>query len=114
MIFNDEQWEIIKQAGPHFRTAKQDYIRNIPQFLTNEIVKVYEEATGKTVMNKDSHCSVCVLRIYQQIGKAYFADLEERNKKQNEIENEKGNNNKKNAEANDGNEKKKKRSTKKV
>lgn len=114
MIFNDEQWEIIKQAGPHFRTAKQEYIRNAPQFLTNEIVRVYEEATGKIVLNKDSHCSVCVLHIYQQIGKAYFADLEERNKKQNEIENEKGNDNKKNAETNDGNEKKKKRSTKKV
>jgi hypothetical protein len=114
MIFNDEQWEVIKQAGPHFRTAKQDYIRNAPQFITNEIVKVYEEATGKTVMNKDSHCSVCVLRIYQQIGKAYFADLEERNKKQNEIENEKGNNNKKNGTPDNGNQKKKKGSSSKV
>lgn len=111
MIFNDEQWEVIKQAGPHFRTAKQEYIRNAPQYLTQEIVKVYEEATGKTILNKDSHCSVCVLRIYQQIGKAYFADLEERNKKQNEIENENGCNKKVNAKSNSRNKEKKKRSS---
>lgn len=86
MIFNDEQWEVIKKASPHYKTAKQDYIRNAPQFLTNEIVRVYEEATGKTVLNKDSKCSVCVLRIYQQIGKAYFADLEERNSVENKNE----------------------------
>lgn len=84
MIFNEEQWNIIKKASPHYETAKRDFIRNATRKMTEDIVGVYEAATGKTVPNKDSHCSVCVLRIYQIIGKAYFADLKERQKMEDE------------------------------
>ena len=78
MIYNEEQWEVIKQASPHFRTARQDYIRNATRQMTQQIVDVYESATGKTIMSKDYKCAVCVLRIYQTIGKTYFSDLAER------------------------------------
>lgn len=80
MIYNDEQWKIIKNASPHFLTARKDYIRNVPRPLTDQIINTYEEATGKTLANKNSNCMVCVLRIYQTIGKTYFSDLDERNK----------------------------------
>lgn len=112
MIFNEEQWKIIKKASPHYDTARRDYIRNAPRWLTDEIIKAYEEATGKTVQNKNSNCSSCILRIYQMIGKDYFKDLAER--KKIEIENEKGNDTKGNAETDNGNKKKKKRSSRKV
>ena len=82
--------------------------------MTEQIINIYESATGKQLLYKDLNCATCVLRIYQQVGKAYFADLEERNKKQNEIENEKGNNNKENGTPDNGNQKKKKGSSSKV
>lgn len=87
MIYSNEQWEVIKQAGPHFRTARQDYIRNATRQMTEQIVDVYESATGKTIMSKDYKCAVCVLRIYQTIGKTYFSDLAEREElEKNKIE----------------------------
>lgn len=93
MIYNEEQWEVIKQAGPHFRTARQDYIRNATRQMTQQIVDVYESATGKTVMSKDYKCAVCVLRIYQTIGKTYFSDLAEREElEKNKIEDNAENN----------------------
>lgn len=93
MIYNEQQWEVIKQAGPHFRTARQDYIRNATRQMTQQIVDVYEAATGKTVMSKDYKCAVCVLRIYQTIGKTYFSDLAEREElEKNKIEDNAENN----------------------
>ena len=75
-IYTEEQWKLIKQASPHYETARREYIRNAPRWLTEQIMNVYEAATGKTVMHKDLSCAVCVLNIYKQIGKTYFADLE--------------------------------------
>lgn len=80
MIYNDEQWEQIKQASPHYETARRDYIRNAPRWLTEQIMTVYEDATGRTIMSRNLNCAVCVLHIYQTVGKTYFADLDERNK----------------------------------
>lgn len=80
MIYTEEQWETIKQASPHFDTARHEYIRNAPRWLTEQIISVYEAATGKTILHKNLSCAVCMLNIYKQIGKTYFSDLEERNK----------------------------------
>ena len=78
MIYTEEQWRIIKQASPHYESAKHEYIRNAPRWLTEQVINVYESATGKTVMHKDLSCAVCVLNIYKQIGKTYFQDKRER------------------------------------
>lgn len=78
MIYTEEQWKIIKQASPHYETAKHEYIRNAPRWLTEQVINVYESATGKTVLHKDLSCAVCVLNIYKQIGKTYFQDKLER------------------------------------
>jgi hypothetical protein len=78
MIFTDEQWNEIKKASPHFESARRDYIRNAPSWLTKSVVDIYEAATGNKIPHKDFTCATCVLRIYQTIGKAYFADLKER------------------------------------
>lgn len=86
MIYDEYQFEIIKKASPHFETARRDYIRNAPRWLTEEIVSTYETATGKKVLSKDYGCAVCVLHIYQQIGKTYFADLKEREELKSEIQ----------------------------
>lgn len=103
MIFTDEQFNIIKEASPHFNTARQEYIRNAPRYLTEQIINIYESATGKTLANKDVNCATCVLRIYQTVGKAYFSDLEEREK----LEENKDGITKTNAEPNQRDKKKK-------
>lgn len=84
MIYNDAQWELIKQASPHFETARRDYVRNAPRWLTEQTIRVYEDATGRTLMSKDLSCAVCVLHIYQAVGTTYFADLKERKKQEEE------------------------------
>lgn len=86
MIYNDEQWNIIKKASPHYETAKHDYIRNAPRNLTEQVMNVYEAATGKKIISRDLTCAVCVLRIYQIIGKTYFQDLKEREGQTTNIE----------------------------
>lgn len=78
MIYSNEQWDIIKKASPHYETARHEYIRNAPRQLTEQIMNVYEAATGKKIYSRDLSCAVCVLHIYQIIGKTYFADLKER------------------------------------
>jgi len=85
MIYTDEQYEILKQAIPHFNSVKQDYIRNAPKWLTEEIIEVYEIATGKTVMNKNLNCSICVLNIYKSIGRTFESDTKEREKLKSEV-----------------------------
>ena len=107
MIYTEEQWKLIKQASPHYETAKHEYIRNAPRQLTEQVMNVYEAATGKKIFSRDLSCAVCVLHIYQQVGKTYFADLEERNKLELEY-NETGSECKKgNAKSKTGNKKKK-------
>ena len=88
MIYTEEQWKIIKQASPHYESARHEYIRNAPRLLTQQVIDVYEAATGKTVMHKDLSCAVCVLNIYKQIGKTYFDDLKNhQNKNFDDLEN---------------------------
>ena len=53
----------------------------------------YEEATGKKIMSKDLSCAVCVLRIYQTVGKTYFSDLAEREELEKNIIEENAENN---------------------
>lgn len=107
MIYTEEQWKIIKQASPHYESARHEYIRNAPRLLTQQVIDVYEAATGKTMMHKDLSCAVCVLNIYKQIGKTYFADLEERNKLELEDNDTRSESEKRNAKSKTGNKKKK-------
>lgn len=107
MIYTEEQWKLIKQASPHYETARHEYIRNAPRWLTEQIINVYEAATGKTVMHKDLSCAVCVLNIYKQISKTYFADLEERKKLELEDDDTGSESKKRNAKSKTGNKKKK-------
>ena len=76
MTFTEEQLEILKQATPHFESAKRGYVKNAPRHLTEQIINVYE-STGKTLTSKDLSCAICVLRIYQRVGALYFKDIEE-------------------------------------
>ena len=92
MIYNEEQWHVIEQASPHYLTARREYIRNAPRWMTEQIINVYEAATGRTILSKDLSCSICVLRIYQQIGNTYFSDLAEREKIKEKNNKENGNN----------------------
>lgn len=94
MTFTNEQIKILDQAKPHFESSRRGYIRNVPRWLTQQVIDVYEVATGKTILHKDISCSVCVLRIYQIIGQAYFRDIEDKNSKM--IENEETNDTKPN------------------
>lgn len=88
MIYTQEQWNVIKQASPHYLSAKKDYVRNAPRWLTQQVIDTYEAATGKTIPYKDLACAVCVLRVYQLIGKTYFDDLKYHQEKTQQVENE--------------------------
>jgi hypothetical protein len=79
-LLNEQQWNLLKQAAPHFETARHEYLRNCPRWLSEQVINVYEAATGKTILHKDLSCAVCVLRIFQTVSKLYFYNLEERNK----------------------------------
>jgi hypothetical protein len=68
---NDEQWAVLKQAQPHFESVKKEYIRNAPRWLTEQIINVFETATGAIINNKNLNCSVCVLNIYKRISRLY-------------------------------------------
>jgi hypothetical protein len=107
MIYSNEQWDIIKKASPHYETARHEYIRNAPRQLTEQVMNVYEAATGKKIYSKDLSCAVCVLHIYQQIGKTYFADLEEKNKLESKDNDTRSETKKGNAKPKTGNKKKK-------
>lgn len=112
MTFTDEQYEILKQATPHFETARHEFIRNAPRWLTEQVINVYEAATGKTIMSKDLSCAVCVLRIYQIVGKPFYADKIEREKTTIEKDAKQPEDNTVgNAKSNRGNKEKNKRSS---
>lgn len=100
----DEQWEEFKKASPHFKSSKQEYIRNAPRWLTEQVINIYESVTGKTILDKDLSCAHCVLRVYQIAGKLYFSELDRREKLEEEKKNVVT---KTNAESNQRNEKKK-------
>ena len=115
-IYNDSQWSIIAQAAPHYESARHEVVRNAPRWMTDQLKMVYEAATGKRIPYADTNCAVCVLRIYQIIGKTYFQDLPNHQKSEVEIETEKNETNandtrsedkKGNAKSKAGNKKKK-------
>jgi hypothetical protein len=110
MIYNDEQWAIIKKGSPHYITSRQDYIRNVPRWLLENIIEIYESATGKIILNKDLSCAVCVLNIIKTVAKTYFSDLDEREKLEEE-ENKDGE--KRDEELHSRNSEKKKRNSSK-
>lgn len=83
-ILTDEQWIAFKEASPHFLSAKNEYLRNAPRWLTESVINIYESATGKTILNKNLSCEHCVLRVYQTAGKLYFSELSRREKLEKE------------------------------
>jgi len=68
---NDEQWDVLKQAQPHFESVKKEYIRNAPRWLTEQIINIFETATGAIINNKNLNCAICVLNIYKRISHLY-------------------------------------------
>lgn len=86
MIYTEGQWNIIAQAAPHYESARHEVVRNAPRWMTDQVKMVYEAATGKRIPYADTTCAVCVLRIYQIIGKTYFEDLPNHQKSDVEIE----------------------------
>ena len=86
-ILTDEQWIAFKEASPHFKSSKQEYIRNAPRWLTEQVINIYESVTGNTILDKDLSCAHCVLRVYQIAGKLYFSELDRREKLEEEKKN---------------------------
>ena len=74
-LYTDEQWKIIRQAAPHYESARLGYVRNAPRWLTEQVIAVYEAATGNTLQSKNLSCATCVLNIYNTIGRTYFKEL---------------------------------------
>ena len=86
----DEQWKQYKEAQPHFESAKHNFVRNAPRWLTEQTIRIYEDVTGRTMLYNDLSCAVCVLHIYQTAAKLF--DEEQKNRQL--IENEKVDNTK--------------------
>lgn len=111
--YTDDQFKELSAALPHFESARHDYIRDVPRWLTEKVIKIYEDATGKTVPSKNTSCAVCVLRVYQLVGRTYFDDKKEREKISNEG-NAKDNNTETDfSKSNSGDKEKNKRGSKK-
>lgn len=87
MTFTKEQLEILKEAEPHFLTAKSGYVRYASRELSNKVADTYFQATGQ-IIPKNWSCGTCVLNLYRKVGWFYFKDLEELEKNQasNELE----------------------------
>lgn len=87
MTFTKEQLEILKEAEPHFLTAKSGYVRYATRALHTLVADTYFEATGQKIPANWS-CSICVLNLYRKVGYFYFKDLEEieKNQASNELE----------------------------
>lgn len=87
MTFTDTQLEILKEAEPHFRTAKSGFVRYASRDLSNKVADTYFQATGQ-IIPKNWSCGICVLNLYRKVGWFYFKDLEEleKNKVSNEPE----------------------------
>lgn len=87
MTFTKEQLEKLKEAEPHFLTAKNGYVRYASRALHTLVADTYFEATGQKIPANWS-CSICVLNLYRKVGYFYFKDLEELEKNQasNELE----------------------------
>lgn len=81
MTFTPEQLEILKEAEPHFNTAKSGYIRYASRDLHNLVANTYFEATGQKIPANWS-CGTCVLNLYRKVGYFYFKDKEELEKNQ--------------------------------
>lgn len=87
MTFTLEQLEKLKEAEPHFLTAKSGYVRFAPRNLHTLVADTYFEATGQKIPSQWS-CSICILNLYRKVGYFYFKDKEELEKNQasNELE----------------------------
>lgn len=87
MTFTKEQLEKLKEAEPHFLTAKSGYVRYASRALHTLVADTYFEATGQKIPANWS-CSICVLNLYRKVGYFYFKDLEEieKNQASNELE----------------------------
>lgn len=110
MIYNDEQWEIIKKASPHYLNARRDYFRNCPRWILEDIIRTYEYATGNIISNRNLGCANCCLSIMKIIGNTYFSDLAEREELEKEKEgNKDGREEEISKKTNSRNSKKKKR-----
>lgn len=106
-LLNEQEWNLLKQAAPHFESARHEYLRNCPKWLSEQVINVYEAATGKTILHKNLSCAVCVLRIFQTVGKLYFYNLEERKKLESKDNDTRSESKKGNAKPKTGNKKKK-------
>ena len=87
MTFTKEQLEILKEAEPHFLTAKSGYVRYATRALHTLVADTYFQATGQKIPANWS-CGTCILNLYRKVGYFYFKDLEEieKNQASNELE----------------------------
>lgn len=57
-----------------------DYYRNLSAGNLDKIASVYDEATGKR-SNRNWSCGTCIMNYLREVGKIYFKDKEEYEKK---------------------------------
>ena len=85
MTFTKEQLEFLSVYEDRFHTAIHlNYYRNVTNAALNKIANVYDEATG-TKTNRNFGCSACIMNYLREVGKLYFKDKEEYNKKAQEF-----------------------------
>ena len=87
MTFTDAQLEILKEAEPHFISAKSGFVRFASRELSNKVADIFFEATGQKIP-KTWSCSICVLNLYRKVGWFYFKDIEERRLMKDKVSNE--------------------------
>ena len=79
--FTDEEFAYLSQHEDRFKTAVfADWARKpIPQAMST-MAQIWNRVTGRDEKVRDS-CAHCILRFLKEVGKAYFADKAERQRR---------------------------------
>ena len=72
MQFDVEHLQALQKYEGIFRTAiNEDFTRNIVSDKMNEMISIWEQASGQKVLERMS-CGACQLNFIKRLGKAYF------------------------------------------
>ena len=79
--FTDEEFEYLSQQEDRFHTAVfGDWARKpVPQVLST-MSQIWSRVTGREERLRDS-CSHCILRFLKEVGKAYYQDKADRQRR---------------------------------
>ena len=79
--FTDEEFEFLSQHEDRFKTAVfADWARKPTPLTMSTMNQIWNRVIGREEIVRDN-CSHCILRFLKEVGKAYYADKAERQRR---------------------------------